>query len=1012
MLSSVTELIERVAQRLAAQSVDIGLDEIRAGAGDAESLDAERLRELRSKLVERRAALETAREDLTRLAAAVEDLEPIIPLTEQGWPRRRAELEAAMANDPARGLAMWLEDWFRAAADLRTDALDRLSGIQLPRGAELVGVRARRAADGLRAKSWDLAEPFLAAGAYGLEVDGHTLSSPVRDEVVRAGARLAVADALLPEAEEWLAKVKSAWPPAIADTLEARLAQRLYQEETAAEHARAAFNQSPTDLEVAVEAIRHVRGVGTLTTALDTARGAVDALPSLLEIDVALDRLMTEIPAEVWIAVAERALREGDDRLIDHALDAADRATDEDSYPVQAFIAERRVAAAQTRDTDARVHALAEAGSLRLFAGEPRLAREHLEDALELAPENDDVTMRLADCLVVLGSNEPLVERREIMLEAIRLLDDVRRRRAFEDGYAWGFAVEAEAQRTLAETSAANEHDHLWRAMLAGARSVAHEPELAPRWTLLMQCATDLNLHHTGLALADRAAELGADEASEDARRQSLANVGRYEEALAILPVDGDSWQEAVRGYSLAMCGRHAEALEVLERTEIEPRWNWARLVLIFLRIIAGDTRRASAEAESILDQLGEGFEEIADRHALFTALVVLGRLDEAVHYASTPDAREKPDVSGGTALILAGRTEQGITALCGAIARSPQRDLIYWNMLQRPAVDRLVGDLGLEPPDLSAVDAAIAERARELEKTSGPVSELEEADTHDADPAVTRTARAGVVAILDLARGDLDAVLEHFAEGSAAASDPDLRRLADHAAQRQREERRAEAQDRDVREALAGDADAQRRLLDHETWAVASAVVAAGGQTGGQTIAERLEGDADQRAAMLASALRTLTTTAPEPPTIGLELPPSWFTGHDDDPVSTHPLFRRHLPALRASAVADIPPVNVRAEWEREPDGYRILWDERVVAEGRADPERRWVKGDALAWLPPHLRALADADQSLPADAVKDAGRFAELITLSHLELIMDAIEDAALAHFDLGPADPSPQR
>jgi hypothetical protein len=154
------------------------------------------------------------------------------------------------------------------------------------------------------------------------------------------------------------------------------------------------------------------------------------------------------------------------------------------------------------------------------------------------------------------------------------------------------------------------------------------------------------------------------------------------------------------------------------------------------------------------------------------------------------------------------------------------------------------------------------------------------------------------------------------------------------------------------------------------------------------------------------ANVLRWLDMPGPEsemPPAAKLQvqLPSSWFADYAD-PLREHSLFLRYLPELRARVDWHVPKVQVRAEEDLEPDGYRIWTDRELLDEGRVSPEARFGSDAALELLPDDLRSAATSDPDLalcsfPAVAVQERDTVADLITMPTEEVVARLVGDAA---------------
>jgi len=1018
--TDLRSVLGRIAARARDEyGVDIGLDRIAGVLDEAEALDARTLSSVRHQLIEQRSVLQSADDDLRRLIAAARVLEPIVRLTAEGWPTRRVELTEAIEQDPATGLAAWMTDWCQAAVDRRADLLTRLEDeIPLPDGAGLLHQRARAGSLGFQLELWAGPPRLLEAALEDAEVGGGKLLPPtVLEQVPAAIARFAAAAAPDAEFERWVERVEgSGAQPGLAEALRARRARRFGDESEADRLAARAYDAAPTDMDVIVEAIPFLRGKASLYAALEAARAAVDALPSLIDLDGIFTRLATAIPSEIWLAVAERARRERDIQLVVEALDAAGYAADPQAWDLRALIAEEGLAVLADGSSEERAAALVGAADARIFASDVPVAKEHYEQALSLVPDNPAAAIGLADCLVSLSSAE-LIDRRRTSLE--RVLDLLHRVRSpeIDEAYPWAPAIEAYAYLGLADTSAEREQDYSWRALLLGEQSTAREPDEVKRWQLLVDSTTQLGLHRVALAFADRALTLAASDDTEDYRRQAQANLGRFEEALASWPTEESQWHRAVRGYILAMMGRQGEALEVLGSTALEPAWTWARGVLIKLLWLAGEEDAARTEAGAVLTYTGYVAEPARAATSTFgsledvaMALLALGRVTEAWRLAQPELAKQGPTTRWpGITALLHGASEQGMDDLRRVLAATPvARDLFAWTNLERPMTERFAADLGVRLPDLDVLNPVVEKRRHTLEVEIGPEAELREMSPSDADPAVVAAAQAGGLVLLALATGDTEATIELAATNGPISTDPAFAALREDL-----EAARAEGakQDRltaslhallDAGPNERSSSEAVRALQDFDPLDVAWGAFGEFDADAMRRLAARVEAVVSANpqgpAAELYQALASmLPQDADGDAEVRVEMPLSWFAGHSD-PRSDHHFFLRDLPNLRVLSPETVPAVRVTAEPELEPDGYRIWIRGQRVVEGHADPALRWADQAALRFLPASLQPAAPADVStgrvgLDADQVRFAGALAELLTLSHYQVVADAI-------------------
>lgn len=163
--------------------------------------------------------------------------------------------------------------------------------------------------------------------------------------------------------------------------------------------------------------------------------------------------------------------------------------------------------------------------------------------------------------------------------------------------------------------------DRLQRGDLGGAERLAREviavrPKMAMAWSYLAQALLDGG--RTGEAIDVMREANGRGFATESLRRQlglSLADVGRYQEANAVLETFGGSDDPDVlnaRGLVLSEAGRQAEARAVLEKVlEVDPRYVAALENLALVALREERWREAAQRAEAALavdDRLGQAW--------------------------------------------------------------------------------------------------------------------------------------------------------------------------------------------------------------------------------------------------------------------------------------------------------------------------------------------------------------------------------------------------------------------
>ena len=290
----------------------------------------------RTTLAEVKDALEMAQRRAQQFDNTITHLSHVLPFLEEGWAEQRALLRHAIDENAEDGLASWLNYWFAAASSRRIGALRRLqSGIALP-----LGERISDATDALAGNDRSLPHKVLEAyrvlqiGADGVRVGPRQVPDRLvladhgpghyePDHSVREGlrllaARLALHYGLPDQADAMLAAGGQNTAARLA--LRSRSARLRGDSDEAESLLGQARDLDPHDLDVTAASITRARQRGKPDSALDYARASAGALLSLSDshsdIEGDIGRLIGP-PAELWIALAERARDEGNS---DHAL--------------------------------------------------------------------------------------------------------------------------------------------------------------------------------------------------------------------------------------------------------------------------------------------------------------------------------------------------------------------------------------------------------------------------------------------------------------------------------------------------------------------------------------------------------------------------------------------------------------------------------------------------------------------------------------------------------------------
>ena len=134
---------------------------------------------------------------------------------------------------------------------------------------------------------------------------------------------------------------------------------------------------------------------------------------------------------------------------------------------------------------------------------------------------------------------------------------------------------------------------------------------------------------------------------------------------------------------------------------------------------------------------------------------------------------------------------------------------------------------------------------------------------------------------------------------------------------------------------------------------------------------------------------MQPMDTPAP----IQLYLPASWFSDHDD-PVKTHPIFLRYLPEARVRN-SSIPRVDVKADYDLEPGGYKITIEGGQTETGKVEPNSTYFPSDSLALLglaPETTTPLNDRTVAVWRDG--QLTPLAELLGMTPVEFVVRRLE------------------
>lgn len=987
--------------------------------GQADSAEAVR-RLLRRRVRDLRAAVDRVQ----LLEQQVDSLARILPFTEAGWEPRRQLLARALEEDPSRGTRLWLADCYAAVAEVRLDALRRLVG--LPGPPEPLRERMRTLVAAFEGETWPTVVALVEPGAVGVEVGGASVpADDVRGRLASLLVRLGLARPGGADLESWHREADRLGAGATSAALLARSErERGHDRESDAWLARA-VERGPTDLDVAVEQVVRARRAGDPAQAEEVARNAVDALPLLADVERAVGALLYEPPAELWVAVADRALRSGDPELLERALGRGDQAVGWTDYPVRARLAELRVARAEAAQVSAAelVALHVRAGTERLWSGAFDAAAGQLEAALALDPDDVDTRLVLADCLVTGNGQQPLRHAGAAVRRALGLVQVVQAEDRVSEDRAWSYATESYARQALLRGIGPEAEAHRWPMLLAACRGTALGLGEWTRWRTLADAFSAVRADELALDAARHVVtRMGSGDEERQLHSEKLANTGRPDQAIAALDLPGDveegtggAFGDAVRAYCILRLGDPVESTKLLRGADLDPDWTWATEALITSLLLTG--RITEAEAEIAV--LERHWLDRPDEHPAVLSLAGLrllqGRFGEAAELAGSVSDQEDEAAAYtvAAALLLQGDVDGGRREFERWVELAGRRGLHEWDVLSAPQLRVLAVHYRAPTLDLSAVGRLVQARRDAfpdvvaLPLEAGRVGACaRQPDDPDAELAILmcdallRVARddvPGAIAVLEAGR--LDAPAERLLQ--LLRQDREPRPVVPGPDEEVGEKDRptgpdelaarcvsAAAQDRrdDAATALTGLLDLVG-VDDAALWlkdAVAEdhpgfeALIALVGELAG-------EGADPGPLRSLVPALEALVS-------LRLLLPASWFAGHDD-PVATHPIFVRYIPEARLRDPA-MPPVRVGAEEALEPGGYLVMRGTRLVEQGVVDPLVHYADPAAAPVLPLDPEAVVGPTGVVPLAVEATDGGLGGLLAMSAFEVVVRRVQ------------------
>jgi tetratricopeptide (TPR) repeat protein len=926
----------------------------------------QRAREALRGVEERAGAYADAIELLAGVSDALTELIGVMPYSAEGWPEARRELMARMTADPATAASAWFGFWLAAVAQFRFDATERLRrDVPLPAELAVLEQRTSAAERGIAVRRWSSVAPVLRLGLPGAgRALPAVLPQDAADDVRLVLARVALACRQHDEARELLADAGNGRAAGAALALRARLSRVTGSSDD--EDYERARDVDPRDLDVANETVTRMRSAGDdLAAALDAARVAVDAVPSAADVTRQLDRLIEPV-AELWLAAADRALRDQNVDAAGIALDRAAHAAAAVDPALHASIRERR--ALTERDEAARLEQLIRAGELREQAGQFAEAKSDYAAVLEVSPAllpvDGDVTLaRLswARTVMTLAFVLPVDSMRDDLKRAIAVCEATDPLLSSPDHRALSFAIQSELHERMSQAVGTDRPQHRWEALLTGARAAALLPDSSTGWLSAADGARNLSLYRFALFAAAAGMRRGSGGINESTQHiAALINAGFLEDGLAALDevlarTDLNDmslrFATAMRGYALAKAGRHAEAVSVLETIAIEPIWSWAWETLLTSLAVLDRWSQAIEVATANSRRLHDAGETFAAARADYQIALLTGRFEDAIGYAGMSlslaagdEMQSRIDLLDARALtgdVAAFRELVGLVAdgkAGGTIRTFRNSELPFLTALARRY--RPAGDVPWQGLDAELVDPDV-----EQELADAARDELAAAAATATAPAARAAAALGAVLL----------------GSETAAGVPDFERVvAAHLAEVQ--------------------------VYGPELDSLRSSVAQAQRRSTGPRESPGATGD-------LQAAADVPAAPADDRPI--LDLPPSWFSGHER-PLETHPLFVRFLPEARDSEQFPFPALLVRVDEELEPDRYRLTTATgELLASGRADQQLRYLPSQETPVRTAEGAAVPVAEYD-GRPAVRDADLAAdarELLTWSPAEIVTRGI-------------------
>jgi tetratricopeptide (TPR) repeat protein len=327
-----------------------------------------------------------------------------------------------------------------------------------------------------------------------------------------------------------------------------------------------------------------------------------------------VEEVAEEVRAEAHLHLARLWQRE---QQLTPALAAVDEAIQHGltgEPEVAAYELKAALLAALERPNAERAEAHFQAGQLRYWREEYRVAVDLLSLAYELDPGNPQIGWLLSDTLRVLAAmlyspeqseserKRVLPEQEQLLQRGVEVWEHSTTQRLPVGGDAWVYVVRALLLEELTTGQPENRQTFWWEAMVYLERSLLHSPDNAYAYAYLARYFRYHQLEANAIHAIRRALELDP----------GVAVI--LEEASAIF----------------ALAGLHEEALELMADTpENSQNW-WAMGVKAYAFYQSGQMDRALGVLEEVLTDLGLNSHTVWIHDLWAVCLMMTGKVEEA----------------------------------------------------------------------------------------------------------------------------------------------------------------------------------------------------------------------------------------------------------------------------------------------------------------------------------------------------------------------------------------------